>query len=835
MIGRAQRVERHSLEDRHDTAPGDDARRELAAIVASSGDAIMGMTNDGLVTSWNSAAESLFGYSAEEIIGQPMSMLAPERLRSEQTKMRISLTSGGAAQHLETTRRRKDGSFVEVLLTASPISDDYGAVSGLSVIAHDITDRRRDQRALEASQRQLANAQELAHIGSFEHDMLTGVRVQSAEFFRILGIAPDSAPNGDFLASMIHPDDRPAATQAWLAVLEFGTDADVAARLTRGDGELRFVRIRMTAEVGEDARVLKVVGTVMDDTDRVLAENVQRAAEARFEVGFEQAAIGTAIVDISGNLARVNPAICRLLGETAQELMSRSWGNDPHESEPSLWVQVRAAFAAGRDTYSAEHRFAKPDGTFVWAMTHVTLVRDEQGKSQYSFVQLQDVTERKRIEEDLAHQALHDPLTGLANRVLLTDRLVHGLAGSRRRGTRLGVMFLDIDQFKAVNETLGHGSGDALLKQTASRIAEAIRPGDTLARVGGDEFVIVCDETTALGTEAIAVRVLSSLGQPGTIGGQNVHVTACIGIAVADDDATPETLLRDSGAAMYRAKLAGQGRIAHFDDAVRVLAAQRSAMAASLRHAIERHELTVHYQPIVDLATGALVSAEALLRWNHPDRGLVSPDEFIPIAEETGLIVPIGAWVLEQSCAQLALWQDTHITMSVAVNLSVRQVGAPDIVSLVKDVLARTGARPESLCLELTESVLMDDVESARWTLASLKALGVRLAIDDFGTGYSSLSYLKRFPVDAVKVDRTFVVGLGGDPHDSALVAAIVAMASALDLEVTAEGVETHSQLENLMRLGCQRAQGFYLARPMPAAEMSALIAQHHRWALEPA
>ena len=434
------------------------------------------------------------------------------------------------------------------------------------------------------------------------------------------------------------------------------------------------------------------------------------------------------------------------------------------------------------------------------------------------------------MEDHLAHQMLHDPLTGLANRALLNDRLVHGLAGSRRRRSALGVMFLDIDRFKAINSSLGHGIGDQLLRQTADRIADSIRPGDTVARVGGDEFVVVCDDITPLGAEAIATRVLAALSQPCLIGTHEVSVTACIGIAVADADATPETLLRDSGAAMYRAKVAGPGRIELFDDAVRAQAERRSAMAAALRHVIERDELMVYYQPIVDLTTGAMVSAEALLRWNHPERGMVGPEEFIPIAEETGLIVPIGAWVLERACAQLALWQDTQMTMSIAVNLSVRQVGAPDLVTLVKDVLARTGARSESLCLELTESVLMDDVESARWTLESLKALGVRLAIDDFGTGYSSLSYLKRFPVDAVKVDRAFVDGLGGDPHDSALVAAIVAMASALNLEVTAEGVETHGQLDNLMRLGCQRAQGFYLARPMPAEEMSQLIAEHHRW-----
>jgi diguanylate cyclase (GGDEF)-like protein/PAS domain S-box-containing protein len=805
----------------------------MAAIVESSGDAIMGVTNDGLITSWNTAAEVLFGYSAAEIVGTPISVLAPGALVAEQVQMRAVLTAGGPAQRLETTRCRKDGSRVEVLLTASPIVDRAGAVVGLSMIAQDITRRRENERALEASQRQLAEAQQIAHVGSFEHDLVTGVRTRSAEFFRILGIKAAFDAGDDFLISMVHPDDRDVVRDAWAAAKEQGRNVDVGVRMIRADDELRYVRIRMSAEAADDGAIIKVIGTLMDDTDRVNAVEVQRSAEARFEVGFEQAAIGTAILDLDWLPSRVNPAICRLLGQSADGLARQPWGTETLDGDAPLWEQVAAAVAAGQDAYADERRFAKPDGSIVWASTHISLVRDESGEAQYYFVQLQDVTERRRVEDHLAHQMLHDPLTGLANRALLNDRLVHGLAGSRRRRSELGVMCLDIDRFKAINSALGHGIGDQLLRQTAGRIADAIRPGDTVARIGGDEFVVVCDDITPLGAEAIATRVLTAVSQSSLIGTHEVSVTACIGIAVADTDATPETLLRDSGAAMYRAKAAGPGRIALFDDAVRAQAERRTEMAAALRHVIERDELIVYYQPIVDLTTGAMVSAEALLRWNHPERGLVGPEEFIPIAEETGLIVPIGAWVLERACAQLALWQDTQMTMSVAVNLSVRQVGAPDLVTLVKDVLTRTGARSESLCLELTESVLMDDVESARWTLESLKALGVRLAIDDFGTGYSSLSYLKRFPVDAVKVDRAFVDGLGGDPHDSALVAAIVAMASALDLEVTAEGVETHGQLHNLMRLGCRRAQGFYLARPMPAAEMSKLIAEHHRWRLD--
>jgi EAL domain-containing protein (putative c-di-GMP-specific phosphodiesterase class I) len=316
-------------------------------------------------------------------------------------------------------------------------------------------------------------------------------------------------------------------------------------------------------------------------------------------------------------------------------------------------------------------------------------------------------------------------------------------------------------------------------------------------------------------------------------------MSASVGVAIADGDSTPETLMQQSDAAMYRAKERGRGRVELFDDALRSKTEQRWATVSALRQALEREEFTVHYQPVVDLSTGAMVSLEALLRWAHPGRGLVSPAEFIPVAEETGLIVPIGAWALEQACRQLIQWQQTPKPsataprLSIAVNLSVRQILAPDIASQIADVLRRTGVRPADLCLELTESVFMGDVDYFGTTLADIKTLGVNLAIDDFGTGYSSLSYLKRFPVDTVKVDRAFVDGLGVDPHDTALVAAIVAMADALALDVIAEGVETREQLLGLKRLGVPRAQGFYLARPMAADAISQLVAESSRWKID--
>jgi diguanylate cyclase (GGDEF)-like protein/PAS domain S-box-containing protein len=573
------------------------------------------------------------------------------------------------------------------------------------------------------------------------------------------------------------------------------------------------------------------IGVVAADiTERIEAQEQENLAWSRFEAGFEQAGIGAAIFDLEGVPFRVNDAACDLLGRRSEELVGRRWTEYTFQDDEPLWHALVAQLARNDDTYADERRYLRPDGTVVWASTSVTLVRDTSGQPQYFLAHLLDISDQKSLEEQLIHQALHDSLTGLPNRALLLDRLVHGLAGARRRGTQLGVMFLDIDYFKMVNDAVGHPAADQLLCQIASRLTDAIRPSDTVARIGGDEFVIVCDDIPLLEIEQIADRVLEALGKPFAIGEQEASVTVSVGIAIADDVATPETLLRDSDTAMYRAKERGRGCIELFDEVLRLKAEQRSAMSAALRRALERDEFTVYYQPIVNISNGAMVSAEALLRWEHPDGILVGPDEFIPLAEETGLIVPIGAWVLEQACQRLAEWQRIAPSMSLAVNLSVRQMIAPNIVDLVSDVIARTGVRPEGLSLELTENLFMRDVGHFEGTLSRLKELGVTLSIDDFGTGYSALSYLHRFPIDAVKVDRSFVAGLGKDPHASALVAAIVAMADALGICATAEGVETIEQLVGLKKVGCTRAQGYVFARPMAGTDIDRLVAGSHHW-----
>jgi diguanylate cyclase (GGDEF)-like protein len=423
---------------------------------------------------------------------------------------------------------------------------------------------------------------------------------------------------------------------------------------------------------------------------------------------------------------------------------------------------------------------------------------------------------------------LHDSLTGLPNRALFLDRLGLALRRSRRRVGALAVVFLDLDRFKVVNDSLGHEAGDRLLIDVAGRIAAALRPADTVARFGGDEFTILLDDLEDE-TEAttISQRLVDVFGEPFALDDDEVFLQTSIGIAIARlGTETAEELIRDADAAMYRAKDAGKGRFEIFDDQMRADVVARLHTESALRRALQRGELRLHYQPEIDVIAQRVIGFEALVRWQHPSRGLLAPKEFIPLAEETGLIVPIGEWVLREACADAATWPrfagDEPLTLSV--NLSVRQFHQPDLVASVRAVLEDTGTDPETVCLEITESAMMESGEDAWEMLRKLKELGVKLAIDDFGTGYSSLAHLRAFPIDVLKIDRTFVDGLGRTPQDTSIAAAIISLAHALGLQTIAEGIETDAQLELLADLGCDVAQGNLFARPRPIAEAAELV-----------
>ncbi|MDQ1373241.1 MAG: hypothetical protein QOJ09_579, partial [Actinomycetota bacterium] len=467
-----------------------------------------------------------------------------------------------------------------------------------------------------------------------------------------------------------------------------------------------------------------------------------------------------------------------------------------------------------------------PDGQEVWALLARSPVVDPAGVEAGVLAMVTDITERKRAEDALAHQAFHDALTKLPNRELFLDRLSHALDRIDRRTGHTAVLFLDIDRFKWVNDSLGHAAGDALLVEMAWRMRVVLRAGDTLARFGGDEFAVLCEEVEDV-TDAmnVAQRLSGAFAQPFVLEGRPITVTASIGIAMAGAANTePDALLGDADSAMYRAKEKGRDRIELFDDEMRDRAMKRLETETALRGALDQHQLVVHYQPIVGLAGERVIGVEALVRWNHPERGLVPPLDFIPLAEETGLIVPIGSYVLSEACRTIAGWNAAHLDrtpLTVSVNLSARQLASPGLPNVVAGVLEDTGLDPALLCLEITESVLMDDADTSRELLEALKRLGVTIAVDDFGTGYSSLLYLRRFPVDVLKIDRSFVAGLGNISEDSAIVSGVVSLAHALGLRSVAEGVEQPSQAVELGLLGCDQAQGFYWSKPLESEALA--------------
>jgi diguanylate cyclase (GGDEF)-like protein len=478
------------------------------------------------------------------------------------------------------------------------------------------------------------------------------------------------------------------------------------------------------------------------------------------------------------------------------------------------------------------------DGPFGVLGVHCTDPR-EYSAGDVDFVQslanvLADALERQATEDDIRHRALHDALTGLPNRVLFLDRLEQALARLRRREALVAVLFLDIDRFKLVNDSLGHQAGDELLATVAPRLKQAVRPSDTVARFGGDEFGILLEESpTERDAIATAERIAAVFTRPIVLDGNEHFVTTSVGIALATGGEPADALIRDADAAMYRAKERGRARYELFDEVMRGRAIDRLRVENDLRRALEREELALYYQPVVSLRHESIVSVEALLRWQHPERGLVLPEEFIPVAEEIGLIKEIGRWALERACTQGARWYGSRpdaAPIGMSVNLSPVQLAQSDLPATVAGLLRGTGLDPACLSLEITEHVLLEESKDVTDTLHALTSIGVHIVLDDFGTGYSSLAYLTRLPIDTLKVARSFVQNLGAEDRGGAVTEAIISMARALSLEVIGEGVETETQVSELRRLGCELAQGYYFSEPVPAEKITAMLQSSPPW-----
>lgn len=649
----------------------------------------------------------------------------------------------------------------------------------------------------------------------------TGEALYSKRWKEMLGYTEDEFPDtGTASLEHIHPDDL-GRVQTAIQECFAGNSFYVAEfRMRCKDGLWKWVLARGKL-IGRDARgnPSRMIGTHTDITERKQAEEQLHIAATAFD-----SQEGMMVTDADGVILRVNRAFTEITGYTAEEAVgqtTRLLKSGRHDADfyRAMWATINQTGG-----WQGEIWDRRKNGEEYPKWLTISAVKDDNDVITHYVGTHFDITERKKAEEKINELAFFDQLTGLPNRTLLLDRLKQIMTASARDGSYGALLFIDLDDFKTLNDTLGHDMGDLLLKQAAQRLATCMREGDTVARLGGDEFVLalgglsMSESDAAIGTEIVAGKVLSILDQPYQLGDVAYRCTASVGATLFRGHLTAiEDLMKQADLAMYKSKEAGRNALRFFDPAMETAVMNRATLEKDLREAVQEKQFLLHYQAQV-VGEGRLTGAEVLLRWPHPNRGMVSPAEFIPLAEETGLILPLGQWVLETACTQLAVWA-THPEMAhltVAVNVSAHQFSQNNFVDQILAVLDSTGANPERLKLELTESLLVGNVQNIIEKMSVLKAKGVGFSLDDFGTGYSSLSYLKRLPLDQLKIDQSFVRDVLSDPNDAAIAKTIVALAQSLGLSVIAEGVETATQRDFLASSGCHAYQGYFFSRPLP-------------------
>lgn len=632
--------------------------------------------------------------------------------------------------------------------------------------------------------------------------------------------------------TVTHPLDRDRVTVAIREQVSRGLPFSLEYRIVRKDGLIRWVWERGIGAKDDNGSYVAIEGLIQDVTPRMESELALQEAERRFRSIFENAVEGIFQATIDAGYIAVNPSLASMYGYACPsamlaELKDASFPRYVDSARKSAFLT--AIKDAGRVT-GFESQVRRRDGKIIWVSENVRMVAIPDKNECIFEGSVIDITERKSYERKIRFQATHDALTGLPNRYLLYDRMQQAIAAAHRNGTKVALMFIDLDRFKLINDSLGHQIGDELLRVVATRLSLCVRAGDTVARQGGDEFVVLlCDLLAPNSVDEIVSRVLSEVAAPALLNGREVEVTCSVGISVyPDDGADVKELLQHSDAAMYAAKGRGRNSSAYFAAAMNAHSDDRLDLLYRLRSAVLNEDFILHYQPKIRLMDGVIIGVEALIRWEDTVRGTVSPAEFIPFSEENGLINAIGIWVLKTACQQSVAWQQAGLApLVMSVNLSPHQLSREDFIDVVREIIASTGIDPTYLEFEITETAVMEDVERSLAVLQCLKALGVRIAIDDFGTGYSSLYYLKRFPVDTLKIDRFFINEITSSPKDAAIVAAIVSLAHLLKLSVVAEGIETDEQCRFLTESGCEEAQGHLFYKPMPGLEATTLLVKN--------
>ncbi|MBY0268312.1 MAG: EAL domain-containing protein [Burkholderiales bacterium] len=853
--------------------------RKLAAIVESSNDAIINRTLDGIITSWNRAAEKLYGYTAAEAIGQPIALILPPAVRAKIALNNALLLRNEHVPPFETQRITRDGRLLDVLSSLSPIRDAQGRIVGAAQIARDITEMKRIQNDL-ARKSTLALLMEtlartaneaptpetalqtcldiicahgkcrIGHVVTFMPS--SAARIAAAHFWNIA--ETDRTRFADFI-SKTQDYDYANSSGPLIGNMIRQRKSVWVENLQKSPFRGRFLSLQQQGICsglgfpiivrGEVIALLEVFSDEQRPVDDLLLENLNnlgsqlarliernrsekavKAREIRLQSILDAEPECVKLVAADGSPIEINHAgLAMFEADSIEDVRRHGLLNFVLPEHRAKFSEHHRQALAGEASV-LEFEMIGLHGTHRWMESHATrMLLAETGAAAMLSV-TRDISERKKAQERIAYLSQYDALTGLPNRNLFRDRLGLAVARGKRRGEMTGILLCNLDRFKLVNDGLGLEAGDELLRQVAGRLRDILRDVDTIARLGGDEFAILT-ESVPKGTDvtAIAEKLVESFAAPFRVAGREIIVAASIGISTHPNSTDePDKLLEHAEMAMERVKQEGGGGYRSYANESIALRSQHLSLETHLRHAVDRGELQLHYQPKLRLLDGVITGAEALLRWNSPELGAVSPVQFIPVAEACGLIVPIGNWALQTACAQMQSWHAQGQVIAVAVNLSPRQFRQKDLVSAVASVLKATGFAPAYLELEITESTAMANAEQASKVLGEIHALGVKLAVDDFGTGYSSLAYLKRFPLDTLKIDRSFVIDVGLDPSSEAIMCATIALAHSLKLKVVAEGVETVPQRDFLLAAGCHEMQGFLCSPALPAAEFYVLL-----------
>lgn len=801
----------------------------MRAIFDSTPDAMLISDANGIIRMANHQCQNLLGYPPDELIGQAIESLVPDRFRAGHSNLRKQFIDSESSQAVGENRflfaLRKDLTEVSVEISLSPIKTEQGKFYASAL--RDNTKRRCMEDALRASEAQFRKMANASPAMIWITDINGVPTFVNQTWFNFTGMQPDKTFTHQDWLELIHPEDRQSVFSDYYKNIFDHKPILTEYRMLRHQGDWRWILDQGVPIHDEHGEFGGYIGSAIDITERKLAEAEFRIAATAFES--QEAMV---ITDKDAVILRVNKTFSDSTGYSAEEAVGQKMsilksGRHDQAFYAEIWNCVERTGA-----WQGEIWDKRKNGQIYPKWLTITAVKDDAGIVTHYVGTHMDLSERKAAEDEIKHLAFYDPLTRLPNRRLLRDRLQQSLVLHARKQLYGSLLFIDLDNFKTINDTLGHDKGDLLLQQVAIRLSSCVRECDTVARLGGDEFVLMLEELgrkpaeTAIQTEIVAEKILSALNKVYCLDGYEYRSTPSIGAALfSGQESSIDELLKQADIAMYQAKASGRNTLCFFDPAMQTSIVARANLEQALRDGLHADQFQIFYQRQID-AAGNTKGAEALVRWLHPQRGMVSPAEFIPLAEETGLILPLGNWVLKTACMQLMKWsaQSQLRDFSIAVNVSVSQFRQPDFAEQVLAVLKESGANPERLKLELTESLLASDVEDINTKMKKLKTQGVSFSLDDFGTGYSSLFYLKKLPLDQLKIDQSFVRDILIDGNDAAIAKMIIALAKSMGLEVIAEGVETQEQKDFLYELGCSNFQGYLIGKPVPIAQFECCL-----------